>query len=184
MANRYEDRTNQKLRFAERYLRERLRSRNTGEDRERADEECFFFHLIGAKDSFLQEINYALGLGVPVDQVRERTLRAALKKGGKACQPLDEIERLKNTDRSWLNLAIYYRNHGTHRANIGRVLYARAGIRDPRGGDDADRIAFKYPNSQEEMKENVSEFLSTCFEDMKRFITRLRTTLHSVSENK
>ena len=59
-------RTEQKLRFARIHIDE-LRThttRNTGDDFERSHHESFLFHLYGASDAFLQELNiyYSCGL--------------------------------------------------------------------------------------------------------------------------
>ena len=169
MPNPYESRTTQKLEFAELYLQERLKCANTGDTQERAHEETFLYHLIGAKDSFLQEINHALDLGVPEDRVNEKNLRIVLDRSGRRCLALDEIESLENTESSWLNLARWFRHQGTHRANIGRFVYAST-VRSR-----AD--VFKNPHSGQPMGQDIPEFLSHCFDQMVELILRLRASL-------
>lgn len=53
------ERTNAKLRYARIHLNElRLYQRKgSGDDFERSHQESFFFHLFGALDAFLQELN-------------------------------------------------------------------------------------------------------------------------------
>ena len=147
---------------------------------ERAHEESFLYHLIGAKDSFLQEINYALGLGVREHVVSEDNLRRALDKAKKKCKALDEIENLEDGKKGkqkkegkhekdrWLELAIWFRNQGTHRANIRRHF---------RRGGDVESTSFTDPSTGEAMEQTITEFLSDCFEKMVELLNRLRSTL-------
>ncbi len=168
MPNPYHDRTTQKLQFSRLYLDERLKCKNSGSIPERAHEESFLYHLIGAKDSLLQEINYALGLEVPEHLVKERTLRAALDQSGRSCKALDEIETLKNTESNWMNLAIRFRNQGTHRTDIPRGFYR---------GADKEAVFLIDPYTKKAMGQTITEFLSDCFEKMVELIPRLRATL-------
>lgn len=156
------------MQFAEIYLNERKNCDDSGSISERAHEESFLFHLVGAKDSFLQEINYALALGLPERGVTEENLRTTLNKQGKNCQALDEIEKHKNDEGNWLNLAIWFRNQGTHRANIRR-LFRRGGVEES--------VSFTDPYTEQPMNQTITEFLSDCFEKMVELIPRLRTTL-------
>lgn len=168
MPNPYHDRTTQKLEFAKLYLNERKNCDDSGLISERAHKESFLFHLVGAKDSFLQEINYALTLGLPEHRVTEENLRTTLNKRGKNCQALDEIETLENDGGSWMNLATWFRNQGTHRANIRRLF---------RRGGEKESVSFTNPYTGQPMNQTITEFLSDCFEKMVELIPRLRATL-------
>lgn len=167
--NPYEERTTQKLEFAKIYLDERLKHGETGATLERAHEETFLFHLIGAKDSFLQEINHAFGLRLPEHSVNERTLRTGLQGARKSCTALDEIEALLQDQHSWLHLANWFRNQGMHRDSIKRGFYA--------GGQKDGTAEFIDPYSKQPMGQSLSAFLSDCFDRMVKLILRLRSTL-------
>ena len=80
MVSPFQSRTDSKLRFARVHLEE-ITSRHelgSGDDFERAHEESFLFHLVGAKDSFLQELNAAYRLELPIKQVKETNLQKAM----------------------------------------------------------------------------------------------------------
>ena len=168
MPNPYHDRTTQKLQFSRLYLDERLKCENRGSIPERAHEESFLYHLIGVKDSFLQEVNYALALEVPEHLVKEKSLRAVLKRTGQPCQALDEIETLRGEKGSWMNLAIWFRNLGTHQTHIPRGFH-RGGTREA--------VFLTNPYTREEMPQTITEFLADCFDKMVELIPRLRATL-------
>ncbi|MGH9790823.1 MAG: hypothetical protein ACRD5W_06395 [Candidatus Acidiferrales bacterium] len=97
--NPYESRTTQKLEFASFYLELRRACKEGVTMEARAHEESFLFHLIGAKDSFLQEINHALDLGVEEHRVDERRLRKAMDSAGKPSPALDKIESLEKREQ-------------------------------------------------------------------------------------
>ncbi len=122
MVNQFQHRTDLKLRFAGIHLEE-ITSRHelgSGDDFERAHEESFLFHLIGAKDSFLQELNAAYKLDLPIKQVIETHLQKALKEKTISSPALTTIVRLEEDETSWLAIGIELRHQGMHRSNIPR----------------------------------------------------------------
>lgn len=169
--NPYHARTAQKLEFAELYLKLRLACANNGDLAERAHEECFLYNLIGAKDSFLQEINHALRLGLPENRVNEKNLREALDNAGKECAALGRIEAVQAEKGGWLDLATWFRNQGTHRSHIRHGFFLDAG-----GSEDMPPV-FLDPYTGEAMSQNIPQFLSDCFSQMVKLITDLRGAL-------
>lgn len=73
MASDFRERTRTKLQYARIHLDE-VRDSRRHEAFERAHYESVLFHVVGAKDSFLQEINDAYGRPLKPHQVKERRL--------------------------------------------------------------------------------------------------------------
>ena len=140
-----------------------------GSDFARSHESCLF-HIIGAKDAFLQEINAAYKFGLDLHEVRERTLEESLKAIGQTSPALNEIQKLLKDDASWLAIARELRDHGTHRANIPHsfILSTSEGPQPPH---------FRNPKDGTEITQNIPDFLALSIAQMRELITRLRATL-------
>ena len=80
---KYKERTEGKLRYAKVHLDELIVCPRDSpyDDFQRAHCESFLFHLIGARDSFLQEINIAHGLGLKEGEVKFAVLYDRLREG-------------------------------------------------------------------------------------------------------
>jgi hypothetical protein len=63
--------------------------------------DCFLAHVIGAKDSLLVQINYELGLGIPIEDVKLETVNAGLKTIHKEYL-LEHLNNLVSKNTSWL----------------------------------------------------------------------------------
>jgi hypothetical protein len=79
-----QDRTDAKLRYAKLHLEElQAVKRLNGDDLERSHEEAFLYHLFGARDALLSEINlyYAAGQpdGASMGKIREALGRRKVK---------------------------------------------------------------------------------------------------------
>ena len=120
-----EERTDAKIAYAKLMLSE-LTERAQREGRgglfERAHEEAVLFHVIGAKDAFLQEINAVYDLSLKPSGVNESHLAKALVKKGDTCPALQKIMQLKDDSSSWLFEANMLRNFGTHREGLSRTF--------------------------------------------------------------
>jgi len=167
------ERTEAKIDYANLMLDE-LRRRPPGEGRgdpfERAHEEAVLFHVIGAKDAFLQEINAAYDLGLAPAKITENNLAKALVKKGNNCPALQELMVLKKSESSWLNQAILLRNLGTHRAGPSRTFFV--------GGEDDDKVFYHNPRdpSRHIGEEDTHVYLEHCIQEMEALILRLRDT--------
>ena len=87
------ERTNAKLRYARVHLEE-LRShqrKGSGDDFERSHQESFLFHLLGARDAFLQELNLYYNCGLELHKVRTSSLNQKLDKMGIRCPELNKL---------------------------------------------------------------------------------------------
>lgn len=171
MVSQFQARTGSKLRFARIHLEE-ITSRHeigSGDDFERAHEESFLFHLIGAKDSFLQEVNAAYKLELPIKQVKETNLQKALKEKTISSPALTTIVELEKEKNSWLALAIELRHQGTHRSNIPRHFY--------KGGEYNGKVFFTNLLTAQQMETDIPEFLRQSLNNMAELLQQLRPTL-------
>jgi len=175
MASEQEGRTNKKLDFAELHLKE-ITSRpemGSADDFEIAHEESFLFHLIGAKDSFLQEINNAYGLGLPTHRATAWKLKGKLERTNRKSPALDKIVELQDPCKAgWLAIAIELRNQGTHRRRTSRNFERKIG---PQGVSGANY--FFNPFTKEPMDIPIPEFLRECRALMSELLQELRATL-------
>jgi len=171
VVNPFQSRTDAKSIYARINLQEITSrpERGSADDFERAHEESCLFHIVGTKDAFLQEINEAYKLGVPVRRVNEETLSRKLKQQGFVSPALAEIKGLESNEDSWLAIAIELRNHGTHRSHIPRKFDV--------GGEENGRVVFQNPLTGTYMEETISEFLTTCLHNMTALLQKLRATL-------
>jgi hypothetical protein len=168
------ERTEKKLEYAELMLKElskRASIVGRGDSFERAHEEAVLFHVIGAKDAFLQEINAAYGLGLSPSQVTENNLAIALVKKGNTCPALQELMLLKEDESSWLSEANRLRNQGTHRGGLARTSFV--------GGEHDDEVFYKDPKDPSKYiaEVNTYVYLEHSIQEMGALILRLRATL-------
>jgi hypothetical protein len=173
MATASGDRTDRKLLFAELTLNEIMNSQQFGsaDNFERAHEESYFYHIVGVKDSFLQEINEAYRLGLLPKQVKERALAEQLNANNLHSTELDEIINLKCDSTSWLAIAIRLRNHGTHRADIPKLFNLEVGSKT------SSTCYFLDPMTKQPLKTDIPTFMKQCLNETKTLVNRLRTTL-------
>jgi hypothetical protein len=167
------ERTEKKIDYAKLMLDElshRPSSAGRGDSFERAHEEAVLFHVIGAKDAFLQEINAAYKLGLKRSNVTENNLCKAFVTKGKTCPTLQELMLLKEDESSWLYEANLLRNHGTHRGGLTRTFFA--------GGEYDDEVFYKDPRDPNKhiAEEDTYKYLDRCIQEMKELIQRLRDT--------
>ncbi len=171
MASEFRERTRTKLQYAKLHLDEIL-SRNGPYQADafaRAHEESVLFHVVGAKDSFLQEINDAYGRPLDPDRVKEKSLEKELKKKGFQCQALSRVLELERDKTSWLAQTIRLRHQGTHRFHISHGFHE---------GDEFDgQVFFRDPRTKEEIQVPIESFLEDCVEKMTQLTEDLRHTL-------
>ena len=119
-------RTSQKLRFA-RIIIDELGthpSRNSGSDLERSHHEAFLFHLYGAVDAFLHEINAHFSCGLAPEQITRARLQATLRGRAQLCPELDEIIALASESESFLGSVKDIRHFATHRGGLPMAHYS------------------------------------------------------------
>jgi hypothetical protein len=84
--------------------------------------DCFLAHVIGAKDSLLVQINYQLGLGLSIEDVKLDTIKAELDTINKG-DLLDHLNSLTSKKTSWFWLLNEIRNHSLHRERMPRRVH-------------------------------------------------------------
>src|SRR5262245_11359072 len=97
-------RTDAKLRYADIYIREidKLAGQR-GTDADRAHQESFLYHLAGAVEAFLAEINCYYGCGLPAENITLGNLRKAITAARGANAPeLVDLHKLGENQESWL----------------------------------------------------------------------------------
>lgn len=164
-------RTDSKLRYARIFLDElrQYGNRSSADDFETGHQEAFLYHLLGALDSFLQELNICYRCAIPIDQVTRSRLRTELEKKDVSSPELAEISDLEKREDSWLGLAKEMRDHSTHRQRIARIFYE--------GGPLSGQVRLKHPKSQKPSDEDWLAQFETWYKNMVELISRLRNQM-------
>ena len=165
-----QNRTHGKLRFAGVMLAEleALPGCN-GDDFDRSHQEAYFFHLLGAHDAFLAEINWYYGCKLPDDQVTPGNLRKEIMKAkDDNAEELKELYGLKSLQGSWLSHVHAMRDHSTHLRGVPRVFNV--------GAADWDTTWLRNPETKAVIEEHLPQLLRRWHGEMNDIIARLRTT--------
>lgn len=117
-------RTDSKLKYALIHL-DLLRERggSGGADFDRAIEESILFHLLGAKEAFLIELNAYYSCGVSAETITPGRLRKILDLRGDNSTELAELYKQENEPDSWLAHAKQMRDHSTHVSSVPRAFH-------------------------------------------------------------
>ena len=120
----FQDRTDAKLRYAEIHLDE-LKNHEPlgGDDFDRAHQESFLFHLLGAIDAFLFELKESYDLNFDLNEISFPRLKKQLKKLQINIPEIDTILALRNDNESWLFDATCMRNYSTHVSSLSRSFH-------------------------------------------------------------
>ncbi len=164
-------RTDQKLQYAAIHIDELENYPNaTSNDAwENAHQESCFYHLAGAVDALLHEINDAYSLGLDTTQVSWRLVEERLGKTEQTSRAFAHCVQLKQQEGSWLNLLFEWRHHGAHRGRVAKIVHASTHRRvdnqfkDPRTGVVPN--AFAGMGCQEVLRhiaEDVSALIGWC----------------------
>ena len=162
-------RSDEKLKYAQIHL-DLLRERggNAGADFDRAVEESILFHLLGAKEAFLVEINTYYNCGVPNEAVTPGTLRKVFLARGVTCPELAELYELENEPDSWFAHAKQMRDHSTHVAGVPRAFLM--------GGKYDGKVFFRNPNTGAYVEVHVPEALAEWVGSMSALLEKLRAS--------
>ena len=164
------DRTEAKLRYARIHLDELQNDARRGGDFDRAHQESFLFHLFGARDAFLQEINVLRSCGLPLDKVTSWSLIRWMSENGQGSKALDRLITIENDQASWLSAMKEMRDHSTHRHAVPRNFQL--------GGGDALRVFFKDPRTGELHNQEYMDQFTTWLRSMEDLIHELRDLEH------
>ena len=168
MKNQYAERTDRKLRYAKIHLDELIHYHNSGsgDDFERAHCESFLFQLIGARDTFLQEINISHKLGLSVHNVTMRTFKRLIVEKEKIISAFSELLNTIDQPNSWLNLVIKLRNAVTHSLEFNRIF-----------DDDRTIIILIIDGEKQTTGRDFREDFKEWYDNMVELLIKLRSLL-------
>jgi len=135
-----------------------------GSDSDRAHQESFLYHLLGAKNAFLQELNVCYGCNLP--QVSLGGLRDYLEKEGRKSEELLELYDIEQPG-CWLFAAKKMRDHSTHVGGVPRVFH--------HGGDDHGKVFLRNPVNQTTTGHFIDEFAI--------WLTKMRVTIERLRQS-
>lgn len=162
-------RTDAKLRFAEVHLNELLALfRLSGDDFDRAHQESYLYHLLGAKDAFLLELNAYYQCGLPTTNLTNGKLRKALQRVSRQSPELKEMHELENDTNSWLFHAKEMRDHSTHVRGVPRTFHL--------GGNDDGQVFLKNPKTMQEVTKHFTDDFKEWHKKMSLMLERLRSS--------
>ena len=164
------ERTNAKLRYARVHLDE-LRShqrKGSGDDFERSHIESFLFHLFGARDAFLQELNLYYNCRLRLHEVTEGKLNKKLSEMDVGCPELDKLSRYEKDPECWLHAVREMRNHSTHRRSVPRAFDV--------GGKDDGKVSLRDPRSGKLIEKDYADTFEEWFSEMGTLLNDLRNT--------
>jgi uncharacterized protein DUF6586 len=124
MTSQFQDRTEQKLQYAKIHVEELSTYPNATSNDEwgNAHQESCFYHLAGAIDALLHEINDGYSLGLALTEVKWRKIAERLKQFNQSSPAFDHLKQLRDNKASWLAWLFKWRNYGTHRQRIGKMV--------------------------------------------------------------
>ena len=170
------ERTNAKLRYARIHLKElRLYQRKgSGDDFERSHQESFLFHLFGAFDAFLQELNLYFNCRLELHKVTVHNLKIKSSEMGIECPELDKLSQYEKNPECWLYVVKEMRNHSTHRRSVPRVFEV--------GGEDDGKVSLCDPQSGKLIEKDYADAFEEWCSEMETLLNDLRNTAISRSQ--
>jgi hypothetical protein len=163
------ERTETKLRFAQIHLQELGGLDNPGgDDFERAHQESFLYHLLGAKDAFILELNIIYNANLPEQNLSPGKLQKILDSKGKKSSELSELYELEKCVDSWLFHARIFRDQVTHFSAVPRAYYL--------GGKFDHQIHLKNHKTEKIIKRHYVDLFSDWLLNMKELLNRLRSS--------
>jgi hypothetical protein len=160
-------RADAKIRYAQVHLDElKAINRLGGDDFDRAHQESFLYHLLGAKEAFLIELNIYYSGGLPSSDLTAGKLREALRAKGKVSKELAELYSLENDVNSWLSFAKEMRDYSTHVSGAVRGFHL--------GGYRDGQVWLHNPKTGQSIERHYVEEFADWLTNMKELLERLR----------
>jgi hypothetical protein len=141
---------------------------NGGTDFDRALQESFLFHLLGAKEALLQELNAYYAIFLEPSSVAAGILQEKIKERGPRSEELAELYALEQDEGSWLNHAKQMRDHCTHVAGLARAYHL--------GGPHHQKVFLKNPKTGKDYETHVLEAFQQWLQQMTELLERMRTS--------
>jgi hypothetical protein len=168
--NSHRARADAKLRYAEVHVKEleelEAKALLGGSDLDRAHQESFLFHLFGAKDAFLIELNVYYEGGLRNTNLSMGKLRKALRKQGRGSPELAELYKLERNKTSWLSHAKGMRDHSTHVLGVPRTFH--------HGGEHHQKVFLRNPDTGRQNQQHFVEEFVEWVANMRTLLERLR----------
>ncbi|MCA6488521.1 MAG: hypothetical protein IM551_00675, partial [Chitinophagaceae bacterium] len=131
-------------------------------------QESFLFHLWGAKDAFLIELNYYYGLNLPIDKINNQTLNKKFKKSNKVSLEFEELLTMEKDNNTWLFIAKEMRDSSTHRTAVPRTFHI--------GGQFENQVFLRNQKTGQNIERHFIEEFAEWSSKMKVLLQRLRTS--------
>lgn len=162
-------RTDAKLVYAELHLAVlQERGSNSGSDFDRAFEESILFHLLGAKESFVVELNEYYNEQLAADNISPGKLQAALAKRGVTSRELAHLHDLASDPNSWLSHAKQMRDHCAHTGGVPRAFHL--------GGPNHGQVFFRNPKTGTHVEVHTTQALARWIVEMRQLLDMLRAS--------
>lgn len=170
-------RADQKLRYARIHIGElkEYPGATSNDEWENSHQESVFFHLAGAIEGLLHEINIGYSLELELRKVTWNGVERKLPKGSSPA--FSCLKQLKDDRARWLWMLFEWRNHGAHRARVGKVVTFSTTKRtdnqfvDPGTGQPPSLFeGMGCLEILEQLEQNVGELVNEC----RRIDSRLR----------
>ena len=163
-------RADAKLSYAEIHLEElRVRGHHGGKGGDvfaRSHQESFLYHLLGAKEAFVLELNVYSGCNLPQDQVTLGKLKNQLQQQEKQSLELAELYKLESDPTGWLYRAKKMRDHSTHVGGIPRGYH--------HGGPNPGEVWLINPGSASDSGKHFIDEFQEWHKNMKELLEQLR----------
>jgi hypothetical protein len=160
-------RTDAKIRYAQVHLDElKAINRLGGEDFDRAHQESFLYHLLGAKEAFLAELNIYYSAGLPSSDLTAGKLRDVLKERRMVSKELAELYSLETDQSSWLSHAKAMRDYSTHGSGANRRFHL--------GGSHDGEVWLDNPKTGKSIERHFVDEFVDWLSNMKELLDRLR----------
>lgn len=172
-------RADAKLRYAAIHLQE-LQARGhygggSGDDFAQSHQESFLYHLLGAKEAFVRELNVYYRCELPQDGMSLGKLREKLRRQGKQSLEQQELYQLESDSSSWIYRAKEMRDHSTHVGGISRIYHY--------GGQNSGEVWLRAPKTGTDTGKHVIDELQLWHDNMENLLERLRQTAIQTSRS-
>lgn len=137
-----------------------------GGEFDQAHQESFLFHLFGARDGFLAELNEYYQAGLPNDGLTPGKVWRALASKSISSAELREIRLLEQDRTSWYSQAKLMRDHSSHVQGVRRSYHL--------GGADHRKVKLKNPETGQEADDHFVDMFAFWLTSMAALIARLR----------
>jgi len=161
-------RTDAKIRYARVHFEELRPMRPLdSSDFGRAHQESFLFHLFGARDALIAELNVYYGIGLPPDDLTAGKLRSALESRGLKSPELVKLRELEDDEASWFRWMKDMRDHSTHRQGVARA-YFMSGL-----------VKLKHPATGQLTERDLIDEFDAWLVRMEELVLALRASAHA-----